>query len=444
MEKIIFISYRILYLLIYFLVRLLWPLLPKGKLKNSLSFRFAKNYIIKPSFDKNSKTICVHAASGEIEYAYPLIKKIKDSHPQLNILVTLSSTSVLSAIQHNHSIDAYGPAPLDTAYHCQKFLTQFSPTLLLFSRTDVWPELLNQLEKKRIPSFLFSCTLAENSSRKGFLSRYLTSFSLNKLQAIFTVSADDKSNLKQLGITTTIEIFGDTRYDQIELKKKNPLPLKNLFPLNQEQEEFTLNENHPVSNRKVFLAGSTWEPDENVLVPLISQLPNWKWIFAPHEVDKNHIDKITNLVQKNSPNSKLQFYSQFIESQEWDVLIVDQFGKLFHLYEYADACFIGGSFKDKVHSVMEPLAFNKYVFVGPYYKNNREAIEFSATKLNSGRTIVQVIKSRAELQQYLLEIEHQKTELKLKDYTQIAEIMGHKKNATERVYNYIKDLRFIN
>lgn len=400
-------------------------------------FRFNKSFIIRQNYNKERETICIHAASGEIEYAYPLIKKIKDLNPHINIVVTLSSPSVLAALKNNTNIDAFGPAPIDTTMAVKNFISQWKPKMVLFSRTDIWPEFIYQLTNNKIPTYIFSCTLADDSSRLSFISRTMTRFCFNKLNGIFTVSTEDKSNLKNIGVTSPIEILGDTRFDQIELKKKNQTELKNLFPINSQQEEETLKDDHAYSTKKIFIAGSSWEQDEQVIFPVFKAMTNWKWIIAPHEVDVKHLTKIKSLLEQHFPQGKVQFYSTFDETKEWDVIIVDQFGKLFSLYEYADASFVGGSFKDKVHSVMEPLAYNKYVFVGPHFQNNREAIEFSKTKLFSELSMVQVFNSSEELKNMLTYIENLKSDAKVRDYSKINETLELKKKATDRVYKFI-------
>lgn len=439
MEQLVFQIYRLLYTLLYFLLKIIRLFLPQGKLERSLVFRFDTHIEKKAGFDPTRQTICIHASSGEIEYAYPLIKKIKENFPTKNILVTLSSPSVLVAVKNNPYVDAFGPAPLDTFWSVNNFLSTWKPKLVLYARTDVWPEFSSQVLAANIPSYIFSCTFSENSTRAKGFSALLAKFSFENLNHIFTVSAEDKENLKKIGIKTPIEILGDTRYDQIENKKKNPPLLKNLFPITAAQEDVTQNEDSNPDDKKIFVAGSTWEADEKVIIPIIKQLAQWKWIIAPHEVDQAHLSQIAASLKQHCPEHQVQYYSSFQENKNWDILIVDQFGKLFFMYEYADASFVGGSFKDKVHSVMEPLAFNKYVFVGPYFQNNREALEFSQTKLFTEQNLVQVVHNSDELKRFLEKIQATKSENRLKDYSLINEKISQKRNATDRVYKFIFD-----
>lgn len=439
MEQLVFKIYRVLYPIIYLLLKVIRLFLPQGKLERSLIFRFDTKIERKASFDTSKETICIHASSGEIEYAYPLIKKIKENFPTKNILVTLSSPSVLVAVKNNSFVDAYGPAPLDTIWSVKSFLTAWKPKLVLYARTDIWPEFSYQVLQKNIPSYIFSCTFSDNSTRAKGFSALITKFCFENLNHIFTVTTADKENLKKIGISTPIETLGDTRFDQVESKKKNAPLLKNLFPISADQEDATQNENCDPHDKKIFVAGSTWEADEKILIPMIKNLPRWKWILAPHEIDQSHLEQISSLLKQHCPDKKVQLYSQYDEHKDWDILLVDQFGKLFFLYEYADATFVGGSFKDKVHSVMEPLAFNKYVFVGPYFHNNREAIEFSQIPLFTQQNIVQVVHNTEELQKFLEKIQKTPSDVRLKDHSAINDKIIQKRNATDRVYKFIFD-----
>jgi hypothetical protein len=196
MEQLVFQIYRLLYSFIYFLLKVIRLFLPQGKLERSLIFRFDTAIEKKAGFDSQRPTICIHASSGEIEYAYPLIKKIKENFPTKNILVTLSSPSVLVAVKNNPFVDAYGPAPLDTIWSVRSFLQQWKPQLVLYARTDVWPEFSSQVLGSNIPSYIFSCTFSENSTRAKGFSALITKFSFENLNHIFTVTAEDKENLK--------------------------------------------------------------------------------------------------------------------------------------------------------------------------------------------------------------------------------------------------------
>jgi 3-deoxy-D-manno-octulosonic-acid transferase len=197
------------------------------------------------------------------------------------------------------------------------------------------------------------------------------------------VSETDASQLKQLLPQAKIEVVGDSRYDQclFRLSQNKPLP-------------FTIQPNE----RKLMVAGSTWPEDEAVLVPTIASSTQLRWIVVPHETTPTHLAQL----EQRLKTQKIDFVRSSRISA-WDgkqVLLVDQVGHLAELYGFADLSFVGGSFRKQVHSVMESLACGCLTFVGPFYKNNREAIEFSSEFSSEFQpTAVQVVNSSHELTQ---------------------------------------------
>lgn len=308
----------------------------------------------------NARPIWIHASSGEIEYAKSLIRELKKSNPHIPLLVTHTSISSKNSVK-NLDVAAYGVAPLDASYEVQAFLTKWNPRACLIARTDLWPQTLIELSKLQIPAYLFSATFASGSKKIGFVSRKLLKTCLPLIKKIYFVSSDDEALCKKYFPEAVGEVFGDTRYDQVVYRLSESLSLD--LP----------------STEKVLIAGSTWQEDEKVLAPAFEYLKkhNWRFILVPHEVDTKHINKLTSLLHRRS--IRFSLLSNGLANFKWkenDLLLVDKVGLLASLYSFAQIAFIGGSFRRQVHSVMEALATNSPVVLGPYFQNNREAIEF--------------------------------------------------------------------
>jgi 3-deoxy-D-manno-octulosonic-acid transferase len=429
MDWIVFSFYRVILLpLLYALARVLSLFNFSSRLFENIRFRLKNEFHYRTTFNPDRRSIGVHAASGEIEYAYPLIRKIKSNFPEHNIVVTLSSTSVLKAVMNQSDVDAVGPAPIDLFWRVNRFLNKFDFKMFLFARTDVWPEISLQLKQRGTPTYLFSATYSESSARKGHLQNSLTRTSLNNLNKILTVTDADKSNFEFIGVKIPIHTLGDTRYDQVFFKKQNTK--KELPKLS--------------GAKKVFVAGSTWPEDEAVLLPAFAKLnPLWKLVIAPHELNDAALTRIEDFCLKNTLKytrfSKLKSLAES-ELSDWDILIVDQYGFLFHLYAWAQLAFVGGSFKSKVHSVMEPLSFFKPVCVGPFHTNNREAIEFSQITIPNhfSHAWVQSFQDTLQLEELL------KTHAAINDSERarltdsLTALMTERQNATQRTFNEIQ------
>jgi len=367
-----FALYRFVFIPMAFVtLQILRPLLPI-KIRTMIDDRRQKNFQ-----HLQSRPFWIHASSGEIEYAKSVIRGLKEKFPQVPILVTYFSPSAKKLIQKFEGVDLALPLPWDTRAEVSRFLQFYRPRALLIARTDVWPEMAYQTRQQKIPSLLFAATLADKSSRKNIFSAPLSRFSFHCLDEIFCVSEADMENFENLGVKTSLKMAGDTRFDQVLYRLRNPQALPENLRL-------------PTAS-PIFIIGSSWPQDEAVIFPT---LKTWcalggKVILASHEVGPERIKNLEHQLRSLGLTHE-------------NVLLVDQIGFLQELYALAaktpgSLAFVGGSFKDKVHSVMEPLACGLPVVVGPYHENNREALQFQHVALATDFFAVTVVTNSEEL-----------------------------------------------
>ena len=350
-----------------------WP----AKIKEMIEDRAGLNFQALPS-----RPLWIHASSGEIEYAKSVVRAVRETYPQIPILVTYFSPSAKKLIQKFPGVDLAMALPWDLTGEIERFLNFYKPRACLIARTDVWPEVTRQLKKRQIPAVLFAATLANESSRRGIFSSSLTRVALNSLSKIFCVSFEDQENFKALKLKTEVIVAGDTRFDQVLHRLKNPQPVKL--------------ELKPAGSAPIFVCGSTWPQDEEVL---LDGFGAWlerggRIVMAPHEVAPARIQALQ--AQLTQRGWSVQTYQ---EASNWSsqILLVNQIGCLQELYAWGHLGFVGGSFKDKVHSVMEPLCVGMPVAVGPHHLNNREALQFQNVILKPGLFAVNVIRNSVDL-----------------------------------------------
>ncbi len=347
--------YRLFLFFVELLVSLFRPFL-----NEKLQYFINNNGKIFKNSNSSASPIWIHASSGEIEYAIPVIEELTKLYPHIPLLVTHSSLSSRKSLDQL-PVAMTGVIPLDSYFSVAKFLTQINPRAFLISRTELWPELTHQLHQRQIPSYLFSATFAPGSKKLNLFSRLLLSKTLVQLKKIFVVSSQDQENAEKLFSQLQVLPLGDTRYDRVATRLAQPSPLS--LP----------------DHKKILVLGSLWEEDEKKFLPILPELKNrgWKIIWTPHEIHPHSIPTLETQFQ--NLGLKSQLLSQKPKADLWentDILVVDQMGLLAHLYRMARISFVGGSFRKQVHSVMEPLGAYSPVVVGPFYLNNREAIEF--------------------------------------------------------------------
>ena len=309
--------------------------------------------------------VWLHAASlGEYEQGKPLIQKMRAQHPEYTFLVTFFSPSGYEVKKNDKDIDIVAYLPADTRRNARRFLQTVKPVAAFFVKYEYWYNFIQELAKNQIPFYYLSAIYRPT---QYFFKPYGKWFArqLKKCTHFFVQNAKSKDLLNQIGIEQ-VTITGDTRFDRV-------------FTIAQQNEVLPFVEEFK-DNGKLLVAGSTWQPDEQVLVNVFDQIKynGYKLILAPHLIDKEHIESIKRLFK----NEKVVCFSA-INGQnlaEYNVLIIDAIGFLSKVYKYADVAHIGGAFATGLHNTLEAAVFGIPLFFGPHYSKFNEAIELVARK----------------------------------------------------------------
>lgn len=309
---------------------------------------------------REGRPIWIHAASGEIEYARPVLRRLKAEFPGVPLIVTYTSPSARRILRDLPEPDAWGPLPWEFRSHWGTFFWRWTPRLALFARTDVWPLAARETARRRVPAALFSATFATDSSRLRGPALWMTRRTLSFLSRVAVVSLEDLDVLHARGLTGDFHAEGDTRFDQVFHRLAHPKPLHARL--------------RPPPGADVLVAGSTWPEDDRVLLEALPQFPALRVLWAPHEIGDERLRGLEAKI--TAAGRRCVRYSEAREWNEGEILLLDQIGVLAELYTWGRVAFVGGSFRRQVHSVMEPLAAGNSVLVGPYHLNNREALDF--------------------------------------------------------------------
>jgi 3-deoxy-D-manno-octulosonic-acid transferase len=180
---------------------------------------------------------------------------------------------------------------------------------------------------------------------------------LRKFKRIFVQDQQSLDLLSGIGIEN-ISLAGDTRFDRVVQITGTARDIHQL-------EQFR-------GNEKLFLAGSSWKQDEEIIARYINKFPGrMKWVFAPHEIDKPNIERLEKLF-----NVRHVRFSEFNEAAaDARVMIIDNIGMLSSAYKYAYIAAIGGGFGKGIHNILEPACWGIPVMFGPRHKKFREAID---------------------------------------------------------------------
>ncbi len=344
------------------LIRLAAKRVDKAKLwhKGRVDLFKRMEEVISPS----DRIVWIHVASlGEFEQGRPLIEKIKSQHPDYKILLTFFSPSGYEMQKKYKEADYIFYLPIDTTSNARRFLDITHPEIAIFVKYEYWLNLLFELRRRNIRSYIISAIFRRNSiffkSWGSMWRRALESF-----ETLFVQDKNSKEMLCELGFDNVI-VAGDTRFDRVISIAQNSkeIPMIDSFK----------------GDKQLLIGGSTWPADEKILIEISKRHPDMKFIFAPHEVEKSRIDDLMQSLDSRAVRyteiTQLNATQQSQSLHEAQILVVDTIGILSSLYRYSDFSYIGGGFGVGIHNTLEAATFGIPIAFGPNYKNFKEACD---------------------------------------------------------------------
>mgnify|MGYP002521796375 CR=1 FL=1 len=326
--------------------------------------------VLKEKVDPNAKYVWFHAASlGEFEQGRPLMERLRQDHPEYKILLTFFSPSGYEVRKNYQGADIICYLPLDTPVNAIRFLRLVRPVMAFFIKYEFWYNYLHILKHRHVPVYSVSSIFRPD---QVFFKWYGRQYGrvLNCFTHFFVQNEVSKDLLAKIGITN-VSIVGDTRFDRVlqikEAAKQLPIV-----------EKFT-------NEAKVFVAGSSWQPDEEIFIKYFNAHQDWKLIIAPHVIGEDHLKQIEKLLEGRKvlryTAAEKMFNVQCSMFNEYDVLIIDCFGLLSSIYHYGDVAYVGGGFGVGIHNLLEAAVWDVPVFFGP---NNQKFQEAQGLKKNGG------------------------------------------------------------
>ena len=313
--------------------------------------------VLREKVDPNARYIWFHAASlGEFEQGRPLMEYLRKTHPEYKILLTFFSPSGYEVRKNYEGADIICYLPLDTIRNARRFLRAIKPVMAFFIKYEFWYNYLHILQHRGVPTYSVSSIFRPDQIffqwyGKGY-GRVLKCFT-----HFFVQNIESKNLLAKLDIHD-VEVVGDTRFDRVlqikEASKQLPIV-----------EKFTEN------TSKVFIAGSSWLPDEEIFLKYFNLHKDWKLIVAPHVIGEDHLAQIFELLK----GRRVVRYTEATEEnvKDAEVLIIDCFGLLSSIYHYGTISYVGGGFGVGIHNVLEAAVWDIPVIFGPNNKRFQEA-----------------------------------------------------------------------
>lgn len=310
---------------------------------------------IEKAIKAEDKVIWMHTASlGEFEQGRPVLEALRKKYPDYKLVLTFFSPSGYEIRKNYDQVDHVFYLPLDTPQRAKRFVKSVHPELAIFVKYEFWYNYLKVLKKAGVKTIFISSIFRPEQHFFKWYGKWFRK-QLKLIEHFFVQTDISADLLYNIGINTVC-INGDTRFDRV-------------YDLAQQCDQYPVVETFK-EDKPLFIAGSTWPPDEEILFPFIEKNPEVKFIIAPHDTKTERVNQIVKKL-----NAKTLKFSDLEgkRTEDYQVLVIDSIGKLAHLYQYADLCYIGGGFGVAIHNIQEPVTFGKPVLFGPKFEKFREA-----------------------------------------------------------------------
>lgn len=343
---------------------------------------------MRAKIDPKARIVWLHVASlGEFEQGRPIIEEIRRSHPEYKILLTFFSPSGYEIRKNYAGADYIFYLPIDTRRNVRQFLDIAHPEVAIFVKYEFWLNMLTELRRRRIRTFVVSSIFRRNSVFFRFYGGPWRE-ALETFEVLFVQNEESKRLLAELGFDN-VTIAGDTRFDRVAEIARSAKRVELI-------ERFK-------GDQKLFIAGSTWGPDEELLIPLMNENPTLKFIIAPHEMDEG---RIAHLMEATKGGA-VRYTQCTAESdlKEQQLLILDTVGILASAYGSASWGYIGGGFGVGIHNTLEAATFGLPIAFGPKYQKFKEACDLLS--LGAARSV----KSYEELKEWFIPLRDDEQQL---------------------------------
>jgi 3-deoxy-D-manno-octulosonic-acid transferase len=417
--------YNLIFLPLFYLSLLMvFPF--NSKIRKGLLGRMGMNRRIrkiKKQID-NHPLLVLHCASmGEFEHTKPFLLEFKKSKPDFRILILFFSPSGFENVKPFPAVDFYLYSPHECFFLIWRFFRQLKPTLWIIAKHDVWPNQIWLARWFKVPIFLINASLYSGSKRLFWFTKPFYRAVYNNFNLILATSDADRENFCRLVDPDVLTVIGDTKFDQViyrqeESRKKEIIP------------------HQIVEDRWILVAGSTWPEDHVHLIPALQNLhrkyQKMLSIICPHEPTSAHLAEIKSYLI----DGEFILLSEIQNFSNQKYLIVDRFGLLANLYSLGKLAYIGGSFKQNIHNMLEAAVYQIPVLFGPV---NQVLYEAQLLKNNMGGWEVRNSQEIQNVIEKFLDNDIFRQECGRKAYKIVEENRGATQRTIEKINDYLEN-----
>jgi len=356
-----------------------WHMESRIKLGKEDTDRYQEKFGIAGIARPQGKLIWFHAASvGELNSILPLINELIPLHQNANFLVTtctLTSARIMSGTKLERTMHQF--CPFDIPYAIKNFLKHWSPDLAVFVESELWPNLIAMTSRKT-KMVLINARLSDRSFKRWSRFPAIPKFMLSKFSYILPWSEGDCVKFQSFVKKKKINFLGNLKNASPALKK-NKLITEALIK--------------DIGDRKVWLAASTHEGEEEMIIAahklLKKKYKDLLTIILPRHPNRGL--EIFNLAKKLHTKPVLRSTQEQLQANN-DIYIADTIGEVGSFYHFVNIVFVGGSLiKHGGQNVLEAVKCKNAVMTGPHTSNFKDIVNKLADSLITVENVSDIV-----------------------------------------------------
>ena len=321
--------------------------------------RFKEKFCYFSKKKLKGRLLWFHGASvGEILSVIPIIKQLEKDKRIKQILMTsntLSSSKIISNLGLKKTTHQF--LPIDTNYHTKQFLRYWRPSIAIFIDSEIWPNLITNIKKDKIPLILLNARLTKGSFKKWKLFNSFAKSLFKKFDLCLPASLESKKYLKILG-SKKIKYVGNLKFSESENEK--------VFLKNHLKKFF--------KKKRIWCASSTHDSEEKLCGIVHKSLKNrYKNILTI--IIPRHVNRVKDIIlEMKKLNLKVHLHnSKNTIQNNTDIYLVNTYGETKSFFKICKIVFLGGSIIE--HGGQNPLEAARYgckILHGPNISNFKE------------------------------------------------------------------------
>ncbi|MBT6355751.1 MAG: hypothetical protein HOJ59_01600, partial [Nitrosomonadales bacterium] len=353
-----------------FIVYLILPLtivklLYRGIKNRDYLKNWAERFAIYPNHQrdiwKKRKTVWIHCVSvGETKAIYTLLEKFQKKFPSFHFLITNGTPTGRKVELPSSKKIHRSYLPYDANFLVSRFLQIYQPKIGILIEKEIWPNLINQCDQKKIPLLLINGRLSNESFKKYYEFKKFYTPLFNKLSKICVQNSSDKKNFAKL-TSNEIQVMGNLKFDQAP-------------PTNTSEKSKLLKKELKINKQIVIVAGSTRDGEEEIILDQIVSMKrqNITLILVPRHPER--FSKVEGLLKSKKIKFVKRSQSSSVNSTP-NVVLGDTMNEIYIYYQLADVVIIGGSFLNYgSQNPIEALKMRKPTIIGPSIYNFKDVV----------------------------------------------------------------------